>query len=78
MLFVLGLGAFPLASNPDGLIVDFCGGITSRQDTLLNAAERGNLELVEALIKSATDLECIDYRGRTPLLSGSSRVTLTY
>ena len=40
----------------------------SRQDALLNAAERGNLKLVEALIKSGTDLECIDYRGRTPLL----------
>ena len=40
----------------------------SRQDALLNAAERGNLELVEALITSGTDLECTDYRGRTPLL----------
>ena len=40
----------------------------SRQEALLNAAERGNLELVEALIKSGTDIECKDYRGRTPLL----------
>ena len=40
----------------------------SRQEALLNAAERGNLELVEALIKSGTDIECKDYRGRTPLI----------
>jgi ankyrin repeat protein len=39
----------------------------SRQDALLKAAERGNLELVEALIKSGTEIECVDYRGRTPL-----------
>ena len=40
----------------------------SKQDALLRAAERGNLELVEALIKSGMDLECTDYRGRSPLL----------
>ena len=39
----------------------------SRQEALLNAAERGNLELVEALIKSGTEIECVDYPGRTPL-----------
>ena len=54
-------------------IVGFLAPITfvseeSRQEALLNAAERGNLELVEALIKSGTDIECTDYRGRTPLL----------
>ncbi len=54
-------------------IVGFLAPITfvseeSRQEALLNAAERGNLELVEALIKSGTDIECKDYRGRTPLL----------
>jgi len=32
----------------------------SRQDALLKAAEGGNLELVEALIKSGTEIECVD------------------
>ena len=36
----------------------------SRQDALLKAAERGNLELVEALIKSGTEIECVDYPGK--------------
>ena len=35
---------------------------------LLKSAEEGNLELVEALINSGVDIECTDYRGRTPLL----------
>ena len=39
----------------------------SRQDAILQAAETGNLELIEALIKSGADIECKDAHGRTPL-----------
>jgi len=39
-----------------------------RHRALLKSAEEGNLELVEALINSGVDIECTDYRGRTPLL----------
>ena len=42
--------------------------IEERQRALLKSAEEGNLELVEALINSEVDIECSDYRGRTPLL----------
>lgn len=44
---------------------------TSAQDreaALLKAAAGGNLELVEVLINTGTDIECADYRGRTSLL----------
>ena len=39
-----------------------------RETALLKAAASGNLELVEVLIDSGTDIECVDYRGRTSLL----------
>jgi uncharacterized protein len=39
-----------------------------REAALLKAASDGNLELVEVLINAGTDVECSEYRGRTPLL----------
>ena len=39
-----------------------------REAALLKAAAGGNLELVEVLINTGTDIECADYRGRTSLL----------
>jgi len=39
-----------------------------KETALLKAAADGNLELVEALVNAGTAIECIDYRGRTPLL----------
>ena len=44
---------------------------TSAQDreaALRKAASGGNLELVEVVVNAGTDIECADYRGRTPLL----------
>ena len=37
------------------------------EEALLGAATEGNLELVEALLKLGTCIDCTDYRGRTPL-----------
>ena len=42
--------------------------VTERESALLQAATDGNLELVEMLIDAGTQIECTDYRGRTPLL----------
>ncbi len=41
---------------------------SSKEEGLLIAATNGNLELVEALVNLSTNVECTDYRGRTPLL----------
>jgi len=41
---------------------------TSKEEALLSAATHGNLEIVEALVDLGTNIECTDYRGRTPLL----------
>jgi hypothetical protein len=40
----------------------------ARERALLDAATAGNLAVVESLISAGTDIECKDYRGRTPLL----------
>jgi ankyrin repeat protein len=40
----------------------------SKEEALLNAATNGNLEIVEALVNLGTNIECTDYRERTPLL----------
>ena len=42
--------------------------LEEKETALLKAAADGNLELVEVLINQGTAIECIDYRGRTPLL----------
>jgi len=41
---------------------------SEREESLLKAANDGNLELVEAHINLGVSIECKDYRGRTPLL----------
>lgn len=41
--------------------------LASQEDALLKAAAGGNLEVVEALVRNGTNIECKDYRGRTPL-----------
>lgn len=44
------------------------GDQESKEAALLSAAAGGNLEIVEALVNDGVNIECRDYRGRTPLL----------
>ncbi len=40
---------------------------STKEQALIDAAHDGNLEVVEVLVKSGVNIDCTDYRGRTPL-----------
>lgn len=71
---IVGLKPIDLAGREghtevvDRLVATSFGDQQGKEDALLSAATAGNLEVVEALVKDGVDIECRDYRGRTPLL----------